>query len=169
MGVKGGRQGPEGRQTPHHGLASPTSEGPGHGPEGAATKPDGVDVASGWLAGLVRETGGIPVNYPIAPDTEAGLDAVVQQVTRSLQFFFSSSSYNDVDHIVLAGGTASIEGLAGMIQEKLGTPVSVANPFMNMALSPKVNASSIANDAPSLMIVRSSIPGRVASVSNGPS
>ena len=53
---------------------------------------------------------------------------------------------------MLAGGTASIDGLAGMVQEKLGTPVTVANPFMNMSLSPKVNAAAIANDAPSLMI-----------------
>lgn len=102
-------------------------------------------------AGMAKKQGGLPDDYE-SEVLRPFMDAVVQQVTRSLQFFFSSSSYNDVDHIVLAGGTASIDGLAGMIQEKLGTPVSVANPFMNMALSPKVNASAIANDAPSLMI-----------------
>lgn len=80
------------------------------------------------------------------------MEAVVQQVTRSLQFFFSSSQYNDVDHIVLAGGTASIDGLAQMVQDKLGTPVTVANPFVNMSLAPRVSAQALANDAPALMI-----------------
>src|SRR5690606_36665196 len=102
-------------------------------------------------AGLAKKQGGLPDDYEsevLAPFK----DAVVQQVTRSLQFFFSSSQYNDVDHIVLAGGVASMEGLPELIEEKLGTQTSVANPFANMTVSPKVNAVSLANDAPSLMI-----------------
>ena len=102
-------------------------------------------------AGLAKKQGGLPDDYEIevlAPFK----DAVVQQVTRSLQFFFSSSQYNDVDHIVLAGGVAAMEGLAANIEEKLGTATTVANPFANMSVSPKVNAVALANDAPSLMI-----------------
>lgn len=102
-------------------------------------------------AGMAKKQGGLPDDYEeevLRPFKEA----VVQQVTRSLQFFFSSSQFNDVDHIVLAGGTASIDGLAQLVQEKLGTTVSVANPFVNMSLSPRVNAQAISNDAPSLMI-----------------
>ena len=40
------------------------------------------------------------------------LEAVVQQAARSLQFFFSSSQFNEIDHILLAGGNANIPGLA---------------------------------------------------------
>ena len=80
------------------------------------------------------------------------MESVVQQVTRSLQFFFSSSQYNDVDHILLAGGSASIMGLAGLIQEKLGNRVSVANPFLQMNFASQIDTSAIENDAPSLMI-----------------
>lgn len=102
-------------------------------------------------AGLAKKQGGLPDDYE--PEVlEPFKDAVVQQVTRSLQFFFSSSQYNDVDHIVLAGGVASLEGLAGLIEEKLGTSASVANPFANMSVSSRVNAAALANDAPSLMI-----------------
>ncbi len=102
-------------------------------------------------AGLAKKQGGLPDDYE--PEVlEPFKDAVVQQVTRSLQFFFSSSQYNDVDHIVLAGGVASLEGLAGMIEEKLGTSVTVANPFANMSISSRVNSAMLANDAPSLMI-----------------
>ncbi|WP_075185424.1 pilus assembly protein PilM [Teredinibacter haidensis] len=102
-------------------------------------------------AGLAKKQGGLPDDYE--PEVlEPFKDAVVQQVTRSLQFFFSSSQYNDVDHIVLAGGVASMEGLAGLIEEKLGTSATVANPFANMSVSSKVNAAALINDAPSLMI-----------------
>lgn len=79
------------------------------------------------------------------------LDSVVQQVTRSLQFFFSSSKYHDVEHIVVSGGTAAIPGLADLIREKLGNSVSIANPFVQMILSSKVSTSAIEVDAPSLM------------------
>ena len=102
-------------------------------------------------AGLAKKQGGLPDDY----ETEVLLqfkESVVQQVTRSLQFFFSSSQYNDVDHIVLAGGVAAMEGLAELIEEKLGTQTSIANPFSSMSVSPKVNAVALAADAPSLMI-----------------
>ncbi len=102
-------------------------------------------------AGLAKKQGGLPDDYE-SEVLEPFKDAVVQQVTRSLQFFFSSSQYNDVDHIVLAGGVAAMEGLSGLIEEKLGTQTSVANPFANMSVSSKVNAAALANDAPSLMI-----------------
>jgi len=102
-------------------------------------------------AGLAKKQGGLPDDYE--PEVlEPFKDAVVQQVARSLQFFFSSSQYNDVDYIILAGGVSSMEGLAELVQEKLGTPATVANPFANMSISPKVNAVALSSDAPALMI-----------------
>ena len=65
-----------------------------------------------------------------------------------MKFFFSSSQYDDVDYIVLAGGTASIDGLADMIEAKLGTPTVIANPFVDMSLASKVDADALANDTP---------------------
>jgi len=102
-------------------------------------------------AGLAKKQGGLPDDY----ETEVlqpFKEAVVQQVTRSLQFFYSSSAFDDVDHIILAGGTASIEGIADMVAAKLGTPTSIANPFVNMSWSSKVDEESLNNDAPALMI-----------------
>lgn len=60
-------------------------------------------------AGLAKKQGGLPDDYEsevLGPFK----DAVVQQVSRSLQFFFAGGQYNDVDYILLAGGTASIPG-----------------------------------------------------------
>lgn len=102
-------------------------------------------------AGVAKKQGGLPEDYQ-AEVLEPFMDAVVQQVLRSLQFFFSSAQYNEVDHVVLAGGVASMPGLAELITSKLGTPCTVANPFAEMSMSSKVNAMALSNDAPALMI-----------------
>jgi type IV pilus assembly protein PilM len=102
-------------------------------------------------AGLAKKQGGLPDDY----ESEVLLpfkEAVVQQVSRSLQFFFAAGQFNDVDFIMLAGGTASIPDLDRLIQQKIGTRTLVANPFADMALSGKVNAGALASDAPALMI-----------------
>jgi type IV pilus assembly protein PilM len=102
-------------------------------------------------AGLAKKEGGLPQDYE-SEVLEPFKEAVIQQVTRSLQFFFSSTQYNDVDHVLLAGGVAALEGLAQAVEEKLGTPTTVVNPFANMAVASRVNSSALANDAPALMI-----------------
>ena len=102
-------------------------------------------------AGLAKRQGGLPDNY--GPEVlEPFKEAMAQQVSRSLQFFFSSSQHNAIDHIVLAGGCASIQGADEMIAERVGIPTSIANPFSSMTLSPKVNAQALSDDASSLMI-----------------
>lgn len=75
-----------------------------------------------------------------------------EQIGRTLQFFFSSSQYNDVDLIVLAGGSASTAGLSDMVQEELGTRTVVANPLAKMGVANKVNKKQLQNDAASLMM-----------------
>ena len=102
-------------------------------------------------ADLAKQQGGLPDDYEsevLTPFKES----VVQQISRSLQFFFAAGQYSQVDYIVLAGGTSSIVGLDQRVQSVIGTPTLVANPFANMTLSNKVNAGALANDAPSLMI-----------------
>lgn len=102
-------------------------------------------------AGLAKKQGGLPDDY-VAEVLQPFREAVVQQVSRSLQFFFAAGQFNQVDYIVLAGGTASLAGLDQFIQQRIGTPTVVANPFADMALNSKVNAGALASDAPALMI-----------------
>jgi type IV pilus assembly protein PilM len=102
-------------------------------------------------AGMAKRQGGLPDNY-VPEVLEPFKDAMAQQVSRSLQFFFSSSHYSNVDHIVLAGGSAMIPGIDEMIADKLGVHTSIANPFTNMTLASRVKAQSLSNDAPALMI-----------------
>ena len=77
---------------------------------------------------------------------------VVQQISQTLQFFFSASHYNEVDRILLAGGVAAIEGLAEFAEQGLGVPVTIANPFIAMQSSSRLNQAVLHNDAPALLI-----------------
>lgn len=102
-------------------------------------------------AGMAKRQGGLPENY-VPEVLQPFKEAMIQQVSRSLQFFFSSSHYNSVDYVVLAGGCASIHGVDEMLENHLGTPAAIANPFASMSLASRVKAQALSNDAPSLMI-----------------
>ena len=102
-------------------------------------------------AGLAKKQGGLPDNY--GPEVlESFKDSIAQQISRAQQFFYSSSSITNFDHLVLAGGCSSTEGIAELVESKIGLPTIVANPFANMSLAAKVPADRLANDAPALMI-----------------
>ena len=102
-------------------------------------------------AGLAKRQGGLPESYE-SEVLEPFKEAMVQQISRLLQFFFAGSEYSRVDQVVLAGGCASIPGIADMVEEHLGVPCIVANPLADMSLSGRVQAQTLAQDAPALMI-----------------
>ena len=102
-------------------------------------------------AGLAKRQGGLPESYEVEV-LEPFKEALVQQVSRLLQFFYAGSDFNRVDQVVLAGGCASIAGIGSLVEEQLGVPTVIANPLANMALGPRVQAHALAQDAPALMI-----------------
>ena len=102
-------------------------------------------------AGLAKRQGGLPESYEIEV-LEPFKEALVQQISRLLQFFYAGSEFNRVDQIVLAGGCASIPGMSEMVEEQLGVPSTVANPLAHMTLGARVQAHALAQDAPALMI-----------------
>ena len=79
-------------------------------------------------------------------------EALIQHITRSLQFFYSSSHFNYVDQLFLAGGVCALEGLVDEVEQTIGLPTVVANPLLNMQISKSINASALANDAPALLL-----------------
>ena len=102
-------------------------------------------------AGQAKRQGGLPEDYE-TEILQPFKEALVQQIQRSLQFFFSSSQYNYVDQLVLAGGVAAMAGLRREVEDKLGLPTTIANPFANMAIGSGVNAVALAADAPAMLI-----------------
>lgn len=102
-------------------------------------------------AGEAKRRGGLPETYE-EEVLEPFKEAMVQQVSRALQFFYSTSEYDSVDHVYLAGGCAAIDGIAELAQEQIGLPVTIANPLAGMTVANRIDESRLAEDAPALMI-----------------
>ncbi|GAB0153944.1 type IV pilus assembly protein PilM [Marinobacterium sp. BA1] len=76
---------------------------------------------------------------------------VAQQVSRALQFFYSSGARaGQIGKLYLAGGTSRIESLAEAVEQETGLPTRVANPFEQMGIVSKVNPLRLEKDAPRL-------------------
>jgi type IV pilus assembly protein PilM len=102
-------------------------------------------------AGRVKKEGGLPENYE--PEVLYPFkQTMAQQVGRFLQFFYSSSEHEHVDYIALAGGCASIPGIAEMVESNLGIATGIANPFSNVKFAGRIAKQRINSDAPSLLI-----------------
>ncbi|MBI2754067.1 MAG: pilus assembly protein PilM [Betaproteobacteria bacterium] len=98
-----------------------------------------------------KRSGGLPDDF----ETEVlrpFMDNLSMEVQRALQFFFTSTSYNQVDHILLAGGSAVIAGLDEVVYTRTHVPAMVANPFAAMQTSPRIQLKRLMQDAPSLII-----------------
>ena len=102
-------------------------------------------------AEAAKRTGGLPDNYD-AEVLAPFMDTLGLEVARALQFFFTSTQFNQVNHILLAGGCAAIPGIDEVVTRRTSVPSMVANPFANMALSSKIRPKNLATDAPSLMV-----------------
>ncbi len=102
-------------------------------------------------AEAAKRAGGLPDNYD-AEVLAPFMDTLGLEVTRALQFFFTSTQFNQVNHILLAGGCAAIPGVDEVVTRRTSVPSMIANPFANMALSSKIRPKNLATDAPSLMV-----------------
>lgn len=102
-------------------------------------------------AGLAKKHGGLPDNYE-ADVLRPFMEAMGQEIMRALQFFYSSSPFNSVNQLLLAGGCAQIPGIEELVAERAGVPAMVANPFVGMSRASRARGQLLDNDAPSLMI-----------------
>ena len=80
------------------------------------------------------------------------METLALEVSRALQFFFTSTQFNQVDHLVLAGGCALIPGIDEVVATRTQVNTLVANPFANMVLSDRVRAKNLLADSSSLMV-----------------
>ena len=89
-------------------------------------------------AEIGKTSGDLPPNYTfevLAPFQTS----LLQQVRRAVQMFLTTSGKEQIDYIVLTGGTSMIKGIDRLLIEELGIHSVVAEPFVNMEISPKVD------------------------------
>jgi len=103
-------------------------------------------------AGRAKKESNLPDDYE-PQILEPFKHLMTTTVTRALQFFFSTSTqYQSIDHILLAGGCASISGVDTMIERDTETTTTVANPFSDMDVRKGVSKNALMEDAPSMLI-----------------
>lgn len=102
-------------------------------------------------AEIAKRKGGLPETYENEV-LQPFMQSISTEVARALQFFTSSTQYNRIDHLVLAGGGAAIRAIDIMVQDRTQVNTIVANPFHGMTLSTKVKQQQVAQDAPALMV-----------------
>lgn len=99
---------------------------------------------------LRKRTGDLPEDYAQAV-LEPFVDSLSQEVGRALQFFFSGSTDSRLDHVYLAGGSASLPGLTGAVSRQTACACSVLNPFDGMQIGAQVNARRLSREAPAYL------------------
>jgi len=79
-------------------------------------------------------------------------ETLAMEIGRALQLFTTSTQYQKVDQILLAGGGAMIPGVDEVVAQRAGIPTMVVNPFSNMTVGSRVRPQQLAVDAPSLFV-----------------
>ena len=102
-------------------------------------------------AEAAKRTGGLPETYD-AEVLRPFMENAALEIQRAMQFFFTSSQFNSIEHILLVGGSAVIPGLEEVVSARTQVNTLIANPFASMALNPRIQLKKLVADAPSLMI-----------------
>lgn len=101
-------------------------------------------------AEVKKRSGDLPDDYPVGV-LKPFVDSMAQEVARALQFFFTSTPHNRVDHILLAGGSAALPGLAESVTAHTSFPCGLADPFDGMLLAESVREKKMRREAPSYL------------------
>lgn len=80
------------------------------------------------------------------------LDNAALEVSRAIQFFYTSTPYTRIDQIYLAGGCALLPGLLDIIAARTRISSAVISPFKGMQLGPSVRESQLRNEAPAYLV-----------------
>lgn len=83
---------------------------------------------------------------------EPFLENAALEVTRAIQFFFTSTPYTHIDHVFLAGGCAIVPGLVELVAERTKISTSVISPFQGMQLASNVREKQLRGEAPSYLV-----------------
>ena len=97
-----------------------------------------------------KRSGELPEDYRQAV-LEPFIESMSQEIGRALQFFFTSTPYNKIDHILLAGGSAGLQGLTEAVTHQTSFACMLINPFDAMDLAPSVQARKITREAPAYL------------------
>jgi type IV pilus assembly protein PilM len=98
-----------------------------------------------------KRSGELPENYQ-AELLGPFLDSAALEVTRAIQFFYTSTPYTRIDQLFLAGGCALVPGLLDIIASRTRIASAVLSPFKGMQLGPAVREQQLRQEAPAYLV-----------------
>ncbi len=79
------------------------------------------------------------------------VESLAQEIARALQFFFTSTPHNRVDHVMVSGGSGALPGLVDAVTAQTSFPCSLADPFAGMKIADTVRERKVRREAPSYL------------------
>ncbi|MQA23540.1 pilus assembly protein PilM [Rugamonas rivuli] len=98
-----------------------------------------------------KKSGDLPDNYGAELLTPF-LESAALEVTRAIQFFYTSTPYTRIDQLFLAGGCALLPGLLELVASRTKISSAVISPFKGMQLGSSVRESQLRSDAPAYLV-----------------
>ena len=98
-----------------------------------------------------KRAGDLPENYQAELLTPF-LESAALEVTRAIQFFYTSTPYTRIDQLFLAGGCALLPGLLDIIASRTRISSAVVSPFKGMQLAGGVRESQLRAEAPAYLV-----------------
>ena len=97
-----------------------------------------------------KRSGDLPEDY------ESGVlkpfvESMAQEISRALQFFFTSTPHNKVDYVMLAGGSSSLPGLTESVTHQTSFACRQADPFEGMTIGGNVKEKKMRREAASYL------------------
>ncbi|MBB5201620.1 pilus assembly protein PilM [Glaciimonas immobilis] len=102
-------------------------------------------------ADIKKRSGDLPPGYQ-QEILDPFLESASIELTRAIQFFFTSTPYTRVDQLYLAGGSAIIPGMVEAVAGRSRISTSVVSPFEGMQLASKVREKQMRSEGPSYLV-----------------
>ncbi|MGZ3181153.1 MAG: pilus assembly protein PilM [Telluria sp.] len=98
-----------------------------------------------------KKSGDLPENYA-ADLLTPFLENAALEVTRAIQFFYTSTPYTRIDQLYLAGGCALLPGLLDMVANRTKINSAIISPFQGMQLAPEIREQQLRHEAPAYLV-----------------
>ena len=85
----------------------------------------------------VKERDASPQSQEVERIIQGMAEQLATEVRRSLEFFAAAASGSEIKRVFLSGGCAKIQLLPRLIEERIGIPVEVFNPFAKIDYQPE--------------------------------
>lgn len=97
-----------------------------------------------------KRSGDLPDDYGTGV-LQPFVESMAQEISRAMQFFFTSTPYNRVDYALLAGGSAALAGLTAAVTQQTSFPCNLVDPFAAMEIGGGVRENKLRREAPSYL------------------